>query len=221
MSTPYTHATLKASLLSWNENADPEFESHLDEIIQRGEASLMRALDLGLTNESNDTATTASAAEVFKPLNLIAEKEVWVTVGSTTTPLLRRSPAWVRMLGSTPGTPKYYCDLDANRWNVGPPADGQYVIDVVGEYSTFPSITDGSDNQTSWFGDNVPDLLHVACSIEACEYLKFWAHKDRLLQEFGAKVAIFRGDTPNLKRADPEDKLGDRSSQNLTTPPGT
>lgn len=215
----YTKATLKAALTSWNRNSAPEFEAELDDIIKRGELSLMRAIDFDPMISENDTATAASASEVFKPLNLISENECWITVGAVRSPLLKRSRAWIKMCSQTAGTPLYYCELDTERWEVGPPAAAAYLINVVGQYAP-PSITDGDDDSTSYFSTTMPDLLYIACAIEACEFLKFWSHKDSLLQEFGGKVAIFRGETPQQELTTAGDTLGERQQLNPAKPPG-
>lgn len=215
----YTKASLKAALTSWNRNSAPEFEDELDDIIQRGELALFRALDFDPLVSENDTSTSASAAEVFKPSTLIAETECWITVDGVRSPLLKRSRAWVKMCSQTAGTPLYYCELDTERWEVGPPAADAYLITVTGQYAP-GSIVDGDDDGTSYFSTTMPDLLYIACAIEACEFLKFWNHKQALLQEFGGKVAIFRGETPQQELTQAGDTLGDRQQVNPAKTPG-
>lgn len=215
----YTKATLKAALTAWNRNSAPEFDDELDDIIKRGELSLMRAIDFDPEISENDTATAQLSGEVFKPEDLLHETELWITVDGVQTPLLKRSRAWVRHMGTTPGTPKYYCELDETRWTVGPPALDQYLIDVTGQYAP-ESITDGSDDNTTYFSTKMPDLLYVACAIEACEFLKAWTHKQALLDEFATKIAIFRGETPNQENTQGGDAVGNRQQQNPVKPPG-
>jgi len=211
----YTKATLKAALTSWNENSDPEFETELDSIIQRGELRLFRDLDLETLDASNDTVTTATTGEVFKPLNLLGERGLWVTVDGATLPVLKRSRAWIRMNSSQAeeGYPVYYAEMDETRWEVSPPADDAYLITVDGTYMP-ASITDGSDNTTTWMSTQVPDLLERACSSEACEFLKFWGHKDAVEAEYVRKLAVYKGETKNQERTDPEDLIGDRQQKN-------
>lgn len=215
----YTKASLKASLLAWNRNSAPEFEDNLDEIIRKGELELMRAIDFDPLITENDTSTSASAAEVFKPDNLLHETELWITVGSTRTPLLKRSRAWVKSVSQTAGTPKYYCELDETRWNVGPPAAGVYLIEVTGQYAP-DSLADGDDDGTSYFSTVMPDLLYLACSIAATTFLKAWNQKTALVAEFTAKVAVLRGETPNQEYTQGGDLLGERQQANPVKGPG-
>lgn len=215
----YTKATLKAALTSWNRNGSPEFVLELDNIIKRGEVQLIRALDLDCQVGETDTTTAALTSEVFKPEDLIAETELWITVAGVRTMLLKRSRAWVRLMGTTAGTPLYFCELDEFRWTVGPPALAAYLIDVTGELAP-ESITDGDDNNTTWMSTKVPDLLYLSCAIMACEFLKFWTHKAAALEEFAAAVAIYRGETPNQTLTQAGDQLGSRQEANPAKGPG-
>jgi hypothetical protein len=215
----YTKGTLKEALMLWNRNSAPQFEAELDHIIRRGELALFRAIDSAPMLDQNDTSTAALSEEVFKPSNLLRETALWVTVDGTRYPLLKRSPSWIKYVSTTPGRPRYYAERDTERWHVAPPAADAYLIEVDGEYA-FESITDGNDDSTSYFSTTMPDLLYTACAIEACEFLKFWDHKDKLLLEFGAKVAIFRGDNANMEKTDAEDRLGGRDQSNPVKAPG-
>lgn len=215
----YTKAGLKAAITSWNRNSAPQFEAELDDIIKRGELALMRAIDFDPIRGENDTSTAALSGEVFKPSTLLTEDECWITADGERTALKKRSRAWIKMLSQTPGVPQYYCELDTERWEVGPPADDAYLITVVGQYAP-DSITDGDDTNTTYFSTKMPELLYVACAIEACEFLKFWDHKSALLQEFGAKVAIFRGETPQQEATQGAEVLGNRQQANPVKAPG-
>lgn len=215
----YTKATLKEKLQSWNLASAPEFVAELDDIIKRGELSLFRAIDYAPLLSSQDTATAASTSEMFKPDTLIKETALWVTVSGVRTALVKRSPSFIKYITQTPGTPKYYAERDLTRWDVAPPSLAAYLVNVDGEYAP-ESIVDGDDTGTTYFSTKMPDLLYIACAIEATEFLKFWTHKAALLEEFGAKVAIFRGDTPNMQKTDVEDQLGNRDQSNPVKSPG-
>lgn len=215
----YTKATLEAALTAWLRNSAPEFETNIDSIVKMGELRLIRALDLECQVSENDTATATDSGEVFKPDGLVTDHELWITVGSTRYPLLKRGRAWIRLMGQTSGSPLYYCELDETRWNVGPPADDLYLIEVVGKYAP-ESITDGNDDNTTWMSTTVPDLLFLACQIEACGFLKFYDRQLALLQQFTSDVAIYRGESPNQESTQGGDQLGDRQSANPQKMPG-
>ena len=168
---------------------------------------------------SNDTNTTVNASEVFKPPNLLMETALWVEDGGQLYPLEKRNPAMIRLTAAADGRPEYYCEMDETRWQLDRDADEQYVIIVDGSYAP-DSITQGGDDQTTYLSTTVPDLLYLACAIQACEFLKFWDHKAALVQEFGAKVATFRGDAPKIENTDAEDVIGDRQQSNPVKLPG-
>lgn len=206
----YTKGTLKAALTAWNRNSAPQFVTELDHIIKRGEIGLFRSLNLAPMLSSNDTATGTASSEVFKPSNLLRERALWVTVAGVRTPVYKRDPSWIKFYSTTPGTPQYYAEKDTTRWDVAPPALVPYLITVDGEYA-FESIIDGAnDDSTSYFSLTYPVELYLACCIEACEFLKFWEHKAQLVQEYGAKIAILRGDNAKNEKTEGEDQVAER-----------
>lgn len=215
----YTQDTLKAALMLWNRNSAPEFEATLGEIIQKGELALMRAIDFDPVLSENDTTTTASATEVFKPGSLLDEKSIWVTVAGVRTAVLKRSRDFIKYITRTPGTPRYYAELDETRWEVAPPALDAYLLTVTGQYAP-PSIMDGDGTTTSYFSTVIPDLLYIACAIEACDFLKFWDRKSNLIQDFVAKVSVFKGETSNQEATDGGDSLANRQQSNPVKGPG-
>lgn len=202
----YTKATLKAAIENWNVNSDPDFVTTLDEIIQKGEVRLAKKLDLDNLDTVNDTTTAALSAQAFKPLNLINERLVLMSVAGKNTTILKRSRAWVERYNEdgTTGAPRFYSEWDEDSWEFAPVPDADYLVTVHGNY-TFASIVDGDDNNQTWFSTRVPDLLYLACSIEANEYLKFWAKRDTNLGDFETQSAALIGIAKNLQRSDIED----------------
>lgn len=217
----YTKATLKSALQDWNTSSNAEFVAALDEIIQRGELRLARLLDLDNLDSVLTTTTSDTVPEVWKPENLVTERVMVMSVTGVKRFLHKRSRAFIEAvnIADAEGPPVYYGEYDEQRWFVAPIPDGDYLIYVHGVYRP-ASIVDGSDGSTTWFSTRVPDLLFLACSIEANEYLKFWAHKAANEAELASKLDDFRGIAANLTRADVEDLVGARQASNQpTTPP--
>lgn len=217
----YTKATLRAALLDWNTNSNAEYVAALDDIIQRGELRLSRLLDLDNLDGVLTTTTAGTVPEVFKPANLVNERVLVLDPGAAANvQLQKRSRAWIEAMNATgaQGVPRYYgefdtADEDSARWFVAPIPDAAYLIFVHGNFSP-ASIVDGSDGTVTWFSRRVPDLLFLACSVEANEYLKYWAKKAANEAELAEKAAAFLGVAANLTRADTEDLLGQRQKQN-------
>lgn len=217
----YTQATLHTALTLWNTNSDPDFAATLPEIVRRGEIRLSRALDLDALDTVNTAVSTAAAtATVTKPATLIDEGSVSVTVSGAKSALIKRSRDWIELYNRTSsiqGTPKYYCDTNETTWTLAPVPAGVYPLTIQGNF-LLTSIEDGSSSAVTWFSTQAPDLLYHACSIEALDFLKAWARKDREVQEFGQGVALFTGIARNLQRTDYEDTANNRQSANT---PGT
>lgn len=215
----YTKGTLKSALEEWNVNSDPEFESRLDEIIRRGEIICYRTLDLDNLDSVNDTTTQPTEPQVWKPLNMIDERVVVISIDGVTRQLRKRSRAWVELCNQdqTQGDPVYYAEWDEQRWFLAPIPDTAWLITVHGEYLP-ESIADGDDNSTTWLSTYVPDILYYACAIEACEFLKFWAKKAQNQADFAMRAHDFTATARNLQRADNEDLSGNRMNANQ---PGT
>ncbi len=216
MSYQYTKGTLKTKLQEWNEDNSAEFVAELDEVIKRGEFRLARLLDLEQIDSVVTATTSGTVPEVWKPENLIVDRLLLIDPISTSKKIVfRRSRAWVEMFNvdDEEGVPKYYADYDEERWFMAPIPDDAYLIYVHGLFRP-ASITDGNDDNTSWFSTRVPDLLYLACSIEACEYLKFWAHKSAAEAELTEKAEKFLGIAAALQRSDVEDLVGNRQNAN-------
>ena len=216
----YTQTTIQSSLQTFNVNSDPAFATNLPEIIRKGELRLARFLDLdNLDTMDTSVSTAASTVTVTKPVTLIDERVVEVTVAGVTTFVNKRSRAWVdnyNKAGGT-GTPKYYAERSETAWALAPIPTGVYGMTIHGNF-TFASIMDGAAGATTWFSTQVPDLFYLACSIEACEYLKAWAKKAQNQDDFNKLGNEFVSTARNLQRADVEDIIGMRQNQNL---PGT
>lgn len=216
----YTQTTIQSSLQTFNVNSDPAFVANLPEIIRKGELRLARYLDLDNLDAMDTSASTAiGVVTVTKPVTLTDERLVEVTVGGVTTYVKKRSRAWVDNYNKAGGlgTPVYYAERSETTWAMAPIPAGVYGVTIHGNF-TFASIMDGAAGSTTWFSTQVPDLFYLACSIEACEYLKAWAKKAQNEADFMVLGEQFTGTARNLQRSDIEDIIGDRQNKNQ---PGT
>jgi hypothetical protein len=166
--------------------------------------------------DSVQTAVTVgSNAQVVKPANMVIDRLLTIDTGSGRKVVHRRSRAWIEMynVDAEEGVPKYYSDYNEADWFLAPIPNGALEI-VVHGYFRPASIVDGADGGTTWFSTRVPDLLFLACSIEACEFLKFWAHKAANEADLEAKAARYLGAAASLQRSDVEDIVGNRQNVN-------
>jgi hypothetical protein len=213
----YTKASLKLHLQSWVEgngaDADAEFIAHLDEVIQAGEVKLSVDLNLDSLDSVLTTTTAGTVPEVFKPSNLIVETLLVLDAGLTGRfNLVKRSRAYIEALNSdlVEGIPVAYAEFDGDRWFLAHVPNAAYLIYVHGTFTPV-SITDGDDTNTTWFSTRVPDLLALACEIEAARLLKFWARKAEAEAVYTARLDGIRALTAKLQRADIHDLVGNNT----------
>lgn len=214
----YTQTTIKSSLQTFNVNSDPDFVTNLPEIIRKGEMRLARYLDLdNLDTMDTSISTTGAQVTVTKPTTLMFERLVEITVAGQVSFLKKRSRAWVDFYnkGAAQGTPLYYAERSETQWALAPIPAGVYGLTIHGAFD-FVSIMDGAAGATTWFSTQVPELFYLACSIEACEYLKAWSKKAQNEADFNRLAAEFVATAKQLQRADIEDIIGMRQNQNPT-----
>lgn len=218
----YTKATLKAHLALWIEgngtDADPDFTGALDEIIQRAETRLERDLDIGRLNSAATTTTAASTATIALPTDLIAEEVVLAVVAGKRRALHKRSRAFVESMNQdqTTGVPQYYADYSETQWFAAPIPDAIYSVIVHGAFRP-GSIVDGADDGTTWLSTRVPDVLALACDIEAASFLKNYTRKADAEQEYTAKLDDARALTENQRRVNVGDIVANRESMRQPT----
>lgn len=220
----YTYATLRGHLTTWIEgngdDADTNFVSALDEIIQRGEARLYRDLDIATLDTLATTATEASTAEVDKPEDLISE-EVVILSGSPNSQLQKRSRAFIAAMNLTgaTGAPRYYAELSAEQWTLAPIPVGTSTLTVHGMY-LLPSITDEQDDDAvTWVSTRIGDVLAHACEIEAASMLKFWTLKEAKEKDYLGKLDDARAITENQRKTNVGDIMGLRAKARQATGP--
>lgn len=215
MSFQYTKATLKAALLLFNDDDNAELVAALDDLIRLGESRLYKRLDLDALDAIGNAVTVAASAEVSKPDNLVVDRLIVLNNGGEKSFVHRRSRAWLEQynVDDEQDVPKYYSDLDENRWIVGPLASQEFELLIHGLYRPV-SLVDGADDGTTWFSTRVPELLLAACSIEVCEFRKFWSKKAAQEAAFEEQAALWLKIAAPLQRSDVEDIVGNRQNEN-------
>lgn len=215
MAFQYTKATLKSALQSFNEDDSTEFVAALDDIIRLGEARLAKRLDLDALDSTATVMTAANSPEVTKPSNLIVDRLIIVDTTEVKLAVHRRSRGWVELYNTDDeqGVPRYYSDLDEERWMIAPRAAQELELTVHGLYRP-ESIIDEDDGGTTWFSTRVPELLLLACSIDALEFLKSWGKKAAQEADFEAQAASWLKIAAPLQRSDIEDIVGNRQNTN-------
>jgi hypothetical protein len=100
----------------------------------------------------------------------IVERNLWVVYSGATKAMVKRSWDFLQnYLGAAAGRPYYYADQGQSEWIFGPAADANATAIKRRYVQRPPSIVVA---QNTWLGDNVGQVLFVACLMEAEHWLK-------------------------------------------------
>jgi hypothetical protein len=100
----------------------------------------------------------------------IVERNLWAVYSGATKIMVKRSWDFVTLYaGAAAGRPYYYADQGQGSWIFAPAADVNATAIKRRYVQRPPSIVVA---QNTWLGDNVGDLLFVACLMEAEHFIK-------------------------------------------------
>lgn len=173
-----TYNDLIAGVQAWIEESGSEFVGNLDEIVGLAELRVVQDLDLAIFRRTaTGVAMVVGTATVTKPTitppdYLVAIKQVWITGGALTGPVvLTRKPAEVLIdynSGAANGVPKYYADESETVLRFAPPPVATY--SVVVRYLSRPNPL-AVGNQSNWVSSNAWSLLFRAALVEAEKFI--------------------------------------------------
>ncbi|KEZ78307.1 hypothetical protein [Salinisphaera hydrothermalis] len=162
--------SLVGDLVAWTEDDNPSFMAQLDRIIALGSEKVARDLDLEVLDEVRGHFITKGDPVIEKPRRTRVTRSFHIEQSGVFTPIESRSYDFV--LGyqeGASGAPRYWCDLDADHWMVGPVPDDGYVCRT--RAIAAPAIVSPSNRET-WISRHVPDALFYACLMACEEFIK-------------------------------------------------
>lgn len=182
----FTYDQLVEALQSWPQNSDDDENSgyvdNIPRLIGLGELRLVKDLNLDIFDHTESLSVLEGEHTTQKPDDWIATRTIWRTLavaaeGESTkrTPMHLRSLSWVRRYADDPtntdthGAPLYYAEVSEEEIEFGPVADRDYDFEF--HYVRRPEGL-SADNQNTWLGDKVGDVLFVACLMEAEHFIK-------------------------------------------------
>ena len=118
------------------------------------------------------TLPMAAAVTAAATVNsqFIVERNLWIVYSGATKSMVKRSFDFIQnYLGAAQGQPKYFADHGQTEWLIGPAADANATAVKRRYVQRPPSIVVA---QNTWIGDNLGQLLFVACLMEAEDWLK-------------------------------------------------
>lgn len=168
---------LFANLMDITESTEPEFVVQIPAIIARAQDVVQR--DLGL-----EIWRTFSPVSTANGVNTITRDPSWLQVHSISIPALGAYPEqrkldFLRMYGSSSGTPKYWAEVSETSIQLAPTPNAVFALSVE-VLARLPALAE--DNQTNWLTTHAGDLLLLQALIGAEMY-----------QSSQARVAEFQG----------------------------
>lgn len=180
------YTELKATIQSYTENYEPEFESYIPTFVRQTETRVYNTVQIPALRK-NQTGIVSignkylSAPNDFLSVYSLAVIQNYNTATETYTFLLNKDVNYIREAYPTPndrGLPLYYAifgptvinNLITNELSfiLGPTPDAGYVVEM--HYYYYPeSIVDA---ETSWLGDNFDPILLYGSLREAYLYMK-------------------------------------------------
>jgi hypothetical protein len=197
----FTYNQLRAALQSWPVEDNDEYTADLPKIIDMGELRLVRDLNMEIFDETASAIVVTSGSRFLtKPTGFIQTRTLWLITSGTKTPLLQRSRDFCNALAPTPattGVPRYYCEYSATQWMVVPTPNATGTAE-----SLFIKRPTGlaSGTQNTWLGDNVGDVLFLACLMEAENWLKADDRFADIKGQYDEKLNIARAELRNSIR---------------------
>ena len=203
MATAFTLATLETAIKNHIENQGSGFDGNVDTLIKLGEDRVLKDLDLEIFDTTASVTLSQDVATITKPANIIAERTVWYTNGSSDRVVLRkRTYEFIQDYWPTPtdtGEPKFYCELTSTTWGVAPTPNANRTGQA--RYIIRPAsiVTDTSG---TWISLNFGDLLLRACLVMAEAFEKADDRIPVWKTEYAELLALAKREARALLRQD-------------------
>ena len=153
---------LVADLQDITESTEPEFVLQIPKIIARAQDVVQR--DLGL-----EIWRSFSSVSTVNGVNTITRQASWLQVHSISIPTIGAYPEqrkldFLRMYGTTSGTPKYWAEVSETSIQLAPTPNAVFALSVE-VLERLPALAGG--NQTNWLTTHAADLLLLQALIGA------------------------------------------------------
>lgn len=166
----YTELVQAISDMS-SENDDPLFQSNIPIFVANAEKRIFQAVKVPNFRKNATSTLTISNKYLTTPTDYLAPWELAVIVDGEYRYLLLKDVSYVREMYPNPTdttVPKVYSQFDDNTILLGPTPDSAYEVEL--HYFYYPeSIVTA---ETTWLGDNFPNLLQYAAMVEAAVFMK-------------------------------------------------
>jgi hypothetical protein len=153
-----------------SENDDTTFVDNVSVFIENAEKRIFQAVRIPAFRKNATSTINSGSKYVTLPSDFLAPWEFAVT-SPTYSYLLLKDVSFIREAYPNPnetGVPKYYAQFDEDTFIIGPTPSVATPVEL--HYYYYPeSIVTAN---TTWLGDNFPNLLLYASMIEAAAFMK-------------------------------------------------
>lgn len=206
----YDYTTIVAALQNWPEDDDPEFVAAIPEFIKHGELRLLRELGLEIFEVVVTADITSGSANVTKPTNMVAPRDLFYTRNGREIHLTRATSEFVRSYnaaGAT-GDPKFYAEDGETSWILAPKPNFTAVGGMSARITRRPAgLNTAAPTVKTWLSTHVPDLLLDSILLSAERFLKNDPRWIVTKRDFDLKLSDAKAEVAQLRRVTPEDQL--------------
>lgn len=173
-----TYDALVQYVRSYLEREDQDFIDMEDTFIRNAEQKIAGMLGDMNTQIVATSSTAISVPHILKPALWRSTTSITVTIGGERMRLQPRTIEFLRDYwpdDSVTGTPRYYCDIDADYIMFAPTPGAAYDLEIIYQ-AWFDPLT--ASNQTNILTRNYPNVLTYGVLLEAV----MWCKADDRLQ---------------------------------------
>ena len=169
----FTYATLKTAIQDYLEVSESTFTTQLPTFIKESEDRIFSFVQLPEQRKNVQGTLTTGNRFLATPTDFYAPMSLAIISSSTYDYLDFKHPSFIKEYssGTTRATPKYYSLFDEAAFEVSPLPDADYTVEL--HYLNKPnSLTDGSDNGTTFLSTDYPAALLYGSLVEGAIFLK-------------------------------------------------
>lgn len=200
----YTLTTLKTAIQDFTENSETTFVNNLDNMIRNAEERILKLVDLDYFRKNANAPMSSGTEYMSSPSDYLSSFSFSYTNSSGDKVfLLQKDVNFLQEFwpdATDTGEPKYYAQFDVDHFLLAPTPNSNYNTEL--HYFYRPASITGS-TQTSWLGENAPDVLLYACLVEAYVFMKGEADMMQLYERrFAEAVSRLKNYGEGLENTD-------------------
>lgn len=191
----FTYSELEQALKDWSEEnseAPNEYAENIPRIVQLAELRVVVDLNLEIFDITDTTAVvTAGDRLVPKPAGILVLRSMRLITAGVRSRITARSNDFCDNYALDPSVtdvPKYYAEYSDSMWTLAPvPADNAS-LETRGLYRPSSLV----DEETTWLGDNVGQLIFAASLIESEDFLKADDRAEDYMRKYQELLGVAR-----------------------------